>query len=89
MIECKISCNCDIDIKASGSIQELVNDVSILAVGVYQSIKEQNPQKAESFQDLLCLNLGYERLWELTIDDNAFNCKKNDPKIGEEMEEIL
>ena len=69
MIECKISGSQDIKLRHSGTSTDMVEDATILIVGIYNMVKEHDPAKAEAFRKVLRLNLGYERIWEMPFEE--------------------
>lgn len=84
MIEGKIGKECGVQIMATGSVQDLANDVLCIMNGCYQSIKQRDQQEAELFRLMVGLQACNDGFWSIRPDGTAVSIavpKKEEPEV--------
>ena len=84
MIEGKVGKECGVQIVATGSTQDLANDVLCIMNGVYQSIKQRDPQEAELFRLMVGLQACNDGFWAIQPEGTAVSIavpKKEEPEV--------
>ena len=84
MIEGKVGKDIGVNIVATGSTEDLTNDVLCIVNAVYNSMNQRNEMDAKIFRLLVGLEFCNEEFWNMKPDGTAISIavpKKEDPEV--------
>lgn len=84
MIEGKVGKDIGVNIVATGSVEDLTNDVLCIVNAVYNSMKQRKEVDAKIFRLLVCLKIWDVEFWNMKPDGTAISIavpKKEDPEV--------